>query len=362
MLMAQRARCIDPNDRYQCNALLNRGTWLDDGLTTPDTLTNWQPDGCMLASYNPKTATQCLSGRRLVFAGDSTVRQLFYATAKLLDPGLNVPDYYSNPPAASADDKKHQDVTLSIGGGAAGPASSTAITLEFVWDAFLNSSKVLDMLEGPMFGAIKKPKPALFVLGTGLWQLRQLGESGMSDWSQSIDRVFAAAQPGHTQIADEVILLPVQRVVTDKLNDQRRPTITPQAIERMNIDLMRRLPTVPDRSAAGTSGIAGGVGQLSIPYVFNDMISSASNPAAHTHDGIHFDAVFTKPMITILMNLRCNDVLPKSFPFAKTCCNQYPAPNWVQGSLILLTLLSGPLLGQAVAGSKYFPYCNSAHG
>lgn len=349
----------DPSDRYQCSSLLTSGQWLDDERSKPGALANWQPDGCMLSSYTPKNAYKCLSGRRVVFAGDSTVRQLFYATAKILDPAIQVPDYYASPPPPSADDKKHQDVTLSIGGGVDGPGNPHAITLDFVWDAYLNTSKVIDMLGGPTL--TKKPKPALLVLGSGLWQLRAMGEGGMQAWSQSMDRVFEATAAGHTQIADEVILLPVQHVIPEKLNQDRKMVLTPAAIARMNDDLERRLPK--GASSAGSDGTApgtvrvpttfpGGIAQISIPYVFNDLISTASNRAFHTIDGIHLDTAMTKTMSNILLNLRCNDVLPKQFPFDRTCCNQYPAPNWLQGLLIFLILVWAPIGGHFIGASE----------
>ena len=359
----------DSTDRYKCHALLNSGEWLDAGLSSPTALKNWQPDGCILHSYSAKTSKPCLSGRRVLFIGDSTARQVFYAAAQLLDSSLVIPDFYSpaqqqQPPqgaTATQAREKHKDVSILASG----------TQFEFYWDPFLNGTKSSELIASTntrrpgsaganadaaaATAARAQQVPAMVIFGSGLWFLRNPGDSGGArGWMRAVDRIFDATQNTRaSQMADEVVLLPVETTITSKLTPDRQITLTPAAEAEMNAYLRSRLPPFTDSS----------ISQLSIPYVFNEMTSPSTvlEPAGiaglgkaaaakyldlatqHTPDGMHFDAAITKTQANILLNLRCNDVLPKKFTFDKTCCNQYPAPNWVQGIVILIVLIWGPL-------------------
>ena len=314
----------DSYDRYKCHALLNDGQWLDAGLSNVDSLSNWQPDGCMLNAFNEKSAQACFDGRRIIFAGDSIVRQLFYATAKILDQSLDLPNFAPKENAAGQADLqlKHQDVHIVAGGA----------NLYLLWDPYLNGSQLDNLFRSPKARDANAQNPSLLVLGTGLWYLRNPISGGMKAWSSAIDKVFAANSPSHSPIADEVVLLPVQHTIPEKLSSTRRVTLQNPDIDLMNADLAKRLP--PFSSST--------VSQLSIPQVFNQMLAY-NQAAAHTEDGLHFDTAILKAQANILLNLRCNDILPKQFPFDKTCCNQYPSPNWLQAIILLVVLIWAPL-------------------
>lgn len=71
------------DDPLKCQALLNHGLWLDAGL--PDSYQNWQPPGCMMREYRREDIKDCFKGHRLVLIGDSTVRDIFWAIARILD-------------------------------------------------------------------------------------------------------------------------------------------------------------------------------------------------------------------------------------------------------------------------------------
>ena len=63
-----------------------------------------------------------------------------------------------------------------------------------------------------------------------------------------------------------------------------------------------------------------------------------------TEDGLHYSDTVIKIQANILLNLQCNDKLPKVFPFNKTCCNRYPWPSTVHLFVLGLVVLSGPWL------------------
>lgn len=285
-------------------------------------LTNWQPDGCMLHSYSPKTVAPCLNGRKIVVTGDSVARELYWGFMKVLDPTFVVPT------GAAAEAAKHSDFTNLVAG----------VDAEFIWDPYANATKTLELLQGQ--AGTEGQRPALLVVSTGLWYLRQPTSGGISTWQKAVDRVFEATHPKHRAVADEVVLLPVEETINSMLSAERRASLTPEGEAQMNAYLRSRLPPFTSSS----------ISELSIPYVFNSMTGGDYLPLAkkHTEDGLHFDNGIMKTQANILLNLRCNDVLPKKFTFDKTCCNQYPAPNWVQAAVILVVLIWGPL------GTHYF--------
>lgn len=145
-----------------------------------------------------------------------------------------------------------------------------------------------------------------------------------------MDDLFAAVSPGGSLIADEVVLMPVENAVESRLSPERAATLRHEDIEAMNDHLELRLKS----SWSSTMRPA-----LAIPKVFNEMIEGLDD---ETQDGLHFSEAISKVQASVLLNLRCNDVLPKKFPFAKTCCSQYPTPNWIQLLLLFLFLAWGP--------------------
>lgn len=273
----------------------------------------------MLYPHKQKTVSECLSGRRVVFVGDSTVRQLYYGAVSTVDPNVDRAG------------EKHSNKGLTIEGA----------RWDFVWDPFLNSTAFDQLLRG-QYG--KTGPPTLLVVGSGLWYLRH--HQPVELWTERIDRLFSAVlggADGKLSIADEVVLLPVEVPVEDRLSDDRKQTLTRPAVDAMNAELVARFEADP------TIGLA-------FPSVFNQMETGGAGDLAQ--DGLHFGDEMVRTQARILLNLRCNDVLVKKFPLDKTCCYQYPTPNWVQ--ILLLTVVVGfaPLamhLGPGSSLSHWFP-------
>ncbi|KAJ1337683.1 N-acetylneuraminate 9-O-acetyltransferase [Microdochium nivale] len=72
--------------------------------------------------YSSDELHRCFGGRRIVFAGDSTMRQTFFEAAKKFD--LHILDGVAA--------KAHQDVQLQSGN----------VTMEFIWDPWLDSQRL----------------------------------------------------------------------------------------------------------------------------------------------------------------------------------------------------------------------------
>lgn len=306
----------------------------------------------MLHPYTPKQVGQCLEGRNVVFIGDSTVRQVFCAFPCLCRAAMPLasrprPDIstLTLSPLARADavvkhvDKKiettaekHSDRSISAGG----------IQFDFYWDPFLNGTRAQELFDGRLGSKTGRGTPTLAVVGGGIWYLRHPDSGGIQSWDRQMEALFQSTKAGVAPIADEVILLPVENAIESRLSPERAATVHGEDIQKMNDRITTRLVAAAFEKgpAPGASG-----GGLAVPRAFNKVIEGLDD---ETVDGLHFSDTVSKVQASILLNLRCNDALPKKFPFDKTCCFQYPSPNWVQALLLVF------LVGYAPLGLYYY--------
>lgn len=222
--------------------------------------------------------------------------------------------------------EKHSDRTIKAGG----------ITFSFYWDPFLNGTRAGQLLDGT-FSAKTGGQPTLAVIGSGIWYLRHPESGGISAWNRKMDAIFAAANPSLAPIADELILLPVENAIESRLSPERAATVHLDDIRIMNEGLDDRIRSAASKASGSVSKRQRPV--LAIPRAFNKLIAGLED---ETVDGLHFSDSISKVQASILLNLRCNDVLPKKFPFDKTCCFQYPSPNYVQMGLLAILLAWAP--------------------
>ncbi|PPQ92666.1 hypothetical protein CVT25_013973 [Psilocybe cyanescens] len=314
-------------DPMYCGALLNDGSWLDSEYQS------WQPNGCMLHSYTEEEAAVCFQSRNVIYIGDSITRKLFFQTAKTLDAAL--------PTAPTDDTQKHADHTLF---------SKHGTNLTFVWDPFLNNSYIQQTLAGT--ASINHSRPAMLVLGSGLWYLRYANTSGgISAWESNMERIFDSLST-FGKPADEVIVLPVEEVSTSKLSADRALTMHHSDIDAMNSDLYHRI-NPPSENFGHVFSKPSSAKEVSLPLVFNKMLDESL-----TEDGLHYSDAIVKIQARILINLGCNDKLPKTFPMDRTCCNSYPFPSIPQLLFLLAVLSLGPYLAyRAFMSGKYFGVC-----
>lgn len=268
----------------------------------------------MLHSYSSKELSTCLqteaSSKRIVFVGDSVGRTSFYSLAKLVDP------YFSTV------SDKHSDRIVQ------GP---DGITIEFYWDPFLNTSATTALLspdrstEAQSATAAASAPPALLVFSTGMWHMRYMpGEAGLQAYATTLDRIFDATLAGGEHIrrlgntanailADEVVVMPVQLIVESLLSPERAAGMSNQSIRRFN-DLLRQ------KEATAVHGrYSGSPTVVEVPWSFNEMLGpDGVEPAETSVEGLHLPDAFARHQINILLNLRCNDVMPKKFPRAST--------------------------------------------
>lgn len=301
----------DRYDIYKCDALLANGRWLDDKYQ------NWQPPGCMMHNYQDHDLVSCLKHRRLVFLGDSSVRQLYWATARK----FGIEDHSK---------AEHSDLAFHIHDA----------TVEFRWDPFLNSSNLTMELTAAARSRqeIKVAHPtAALVIGGGLWHARYLDEANYFDrYKGSLESIVEsldhlspknAGGPLHRysfgplDTRGFVLLTPVPVPFYDGLSLERATTITPAKIDTLNLYLYQN----------------SAIGNMTVPWSFSSMISP--DGSSYEPDGIHFTDNLASRMADVILNLRCNVELriakrQRGYPMDKTCCNRYNPPRWPQSIMM----------------------------
>ena len=320
-------------DPFKCECLLRRGHWLDPPNTKHAGLQNWQPPRCMLYGYKSKDMSTCL--KRAVFIGDSIVRQVFWATAKKLDLRSAETEFSTA--------KGHKDVAFSANG----------VTLDFVWDPFLNSSRLDDELRDTFKNPTNGTNQAelLFVSG-GLWGARYLDKPYLQHYTDSIEKVIYTSRDGATSglenashpqnlaggnhIQSLLLLAPVQEPLYSDLSPIRAATIVPEKIEAMNSNLQR---IASNRGAR---------------IVWSHQHMTREYEDAFEVDGLHVIESIAARKADVLLNARCNAVLTikTGYPYDKTCCSEYPQPDWVQQSVLVSSLSVLPFILVVVKLSK----------
>lgn len=311
---------VDRVDPLHCHSLSTKGRWLDEKFSS------WQPNGCMMHSYADRDIETCLNSKRMVFIGDSVTRQLYFQMTHALDATL--------PAAPTDDDRKHVDYDLT---------TSQNVRLSFFWDPFLNTSNAL---------AFTRPRtafdtatsgdtdtPSLLVLGSGLWYLRYADTSGgLPVWEAMMERHLENLSASRRKAADLVVVLPVENIVQSKLSPERASTMQPSDIDAMNSDLTHRIrpPSLLDPFAFFVP--PDGPISATLPSVFNEMLDSSQ-----TDDGLHFSTSVVRMQAKILLNLLCNEKLPKVYPFDSTCCRRYPWPTPLHILVLGGVLVWGPV-------------------
>ncbi|KAI1429266.1 10 TM acyl transferase domain found in Cas1p-domain-containing protein [Xylaria sp. FL1777] len=322
----------DPN---RCRALLTDGTW-SPATDSPFDAQKWEPNGCRMVEYSSGAIHDCLVGRKFVLAGDSTIRQIFWAAARKLDPKLAAAELKE----IVAADEKHLDLSFNAEG----------VSLEFIWDPWLNSTTLKDTLEAfhvlPTSAReatlVKKEErsPALIVLGSpGLWAAHYGGDDYMTLFKDGINTISSylslasegsttrssslSALPnkneGYSSVLNHILLTPVQEPAYSALSNKRTETITPERIDEMN-DYLSQLPSNQ------TSHVI---------WAFNRMTEESSQ--FFESDGLHVEDNIADRKIDIVLNSHCNNpAVLEDRSFKGTCCVEEPSNYLFNLALIIL--------------------------
>lgn len=294
-------------DPFKCDALLQAGRWLDQPEPGSDTIPEiWQPPGCTIHSYKSGDIASCLKNKRLLFVGDSTIRQVFWATACALDPSFNF-----------SDGGKHSDQIVTKYG----------VKLEFVWDPWLNSSILVTELERFVENM---HRPAILLAGTGLWYSKYIVEpTSLSLWKSSVNDTIHQVRQAKIKPArphsDLVLLTPVAVPAWEKLLGVNNQTILPEEVDVMNTYL---------KEVTHAQGV-------DVFWALNEFTRGL--PQTFDESGIHNVKEIAIMKANTLLNLRCN-AEANEYPFDGTCCNTYKAPNYLQWLALSGALFAFPII------------------
>ena len=271
----------------------------------------------MLHRYRLEHLQKCFGGRRVVYIGDSTIRQLFWATARKLDAERAHREQHLA--------QKHTDMHFQ----------HEDLSLVYIWDPFLNTSILHTQLEStslPRQSSMRESPPAIIVVGGGLWHARYLGEDSLPQFIRAVDKIAPFMSRDRASLPrlgnPLTILAPVQIPWYESLDQERNHSIKPARVEAMNEHLLR---SYLER-------------RTSIAWAFSLM--SFHQPAAYDRGGLHVVEDVAERMVDTVFNTKCNTLLARSegFPMDKTCCTAYPPPTWAQRAILASSAILLPLL------------------
>lgn len=249
-----------------------------------------------------------MGGRRIVYIGDSTTRQLFWATAKKLN--LSAADEEMREAA------KHEDLTFEEGD----------VVVDFIWDPFLNSSNLRGELlsylnDGLQDNVDTFGKAGLVFVGGGLWYARHFGLDWLDQFKESIDylapllgsqrgavsTLYSTPRLRRQGAAHHVYMAPVQIPLYDVLSPLRASSMTPEKINPMNEHLY---------NTSKTKGVK---------VVWSHSLMTWESEYAYEESGLHVVENVSLRRVDVLLNMRCNAelTLSQGYPFDKTCCSSY---------------------------------------
>ncbi|KAI0115288.1 Cas1p-domain-containing protein [Daldinia grandis] len=316
----------DKNDPHHCLALLNDGTW---SHLTPDGSPRWEPKDCRMVEHTPDSLHECLNDRKVVFVGDSTVRQLFWAATKQ----VARPKSETRIKRLLQSNGKHHDISFRAGN----------VQLEFIWDPWLNSTVLHGLLKtfhtlptpldvGAIAGMNELP-PVLAILGApGFWAARYGGDDYLNLFKRAVTGIVPYLSPGldsnisramitpdiSDNIPSRILLAPVGIPDYSNLAPNRSKTITPERIEAMNNHLSHVFPN----------------NMSYIPWVYNQLPTYSKTD--FDIDGLHVSDSMAALKLNIAFNALCNSAASaRSRSFKGTCC-VVPPRNYVSVAVCIL--------------------------
>jgi N-acetylneuraminate 9-O-acetyltransferase len=317
---------------------LSKGRWVHKawGRYNERKFHKWQPQGCLLFEYKAEDIKKCAEDKRLVFVGDSTTRQIFWATAKKLNKGGAKKDM-----ELAEKNNKHTDLTFSHEG----------VDLEFVWDPYMNTTRLQDELATYKTGLVMdgsqdghNKDTAIILIGGGLWHARHVEEKALETYKNAVDAIVpyidhrGLAFPRVTMVnppnlrkgsGNLLLFTPVQVPDYHRLSPSRAATILPEKVASMN-DYLLELSS-----------------RHGLEVLWSYSLMTWKHKAAYEESGLHVVENVAERRADVLLNMRCNsEANVKEYPHNRTCCAAYPSPGWEQivGLVFALVVMPATLL------------------
>ncbi|KAF4332698.1 o-acetyltransferase CAS1 [Fusarium beomiforme] len=337
------------DDPYRCKALLGSngryGSWInapnENGSRAP--FTNWQPDACMLHHYTPDDIKQCMGDRPILFSGDSTVRQVYWAMGRLLDRKM-AEEIRENT-------NLQNNYTMKLKG----------VELRHIWNPYLQTSVFAPQLEAfskkkhghtlnegrlqhwnqqnhGLYSEQHDEVPGLVLLGAGAWfALWHFNHVSYPRFKSALDNIteilhledlpdFGTAPMDAQGIGDEVFIAPAKPPDCDLLPKWRKTEKGYQRgeLEALNEYLYRQEDKHHLRLLRSFPALS---------YQQPETMVDLKQTGMHVIDSV------AEMKANILLNLRCNAKLDRKIghPFTRTCCTDYGQRSWAHGIILWST-------------------------
>ncbi|KAF4635344.1 hypothetical protein G7Y89_g2769 [Cudoniella acicularis] len=313
----------DFSDPYKCGALLNKGQWLDPSPRRPsqNNFRNWQPPGCIMHEYKKRDIRDCFQKQRIVFVGDSTTRQVFWAVAEKLDQeraDLEV--------AEMLDSKlKHRDLEFV----------SDGVAVQFIWDPWLNSTALeWELKKFKTYPSRDEARPneelgdspGSILLGAP----RDSVDAVIPFMDHNLEDQAVLTSPSisnQKQPPNLLLLAPVQVPWYESLSSSGEETVTPGKIDQMN-DYLQQV------SANSYADV-----------IWSYSLMSWAGHGTYEESGMHVIDSVAHRKADIILNLRCNaDATKHGYPFDRTCCTNYVPLKATQWAILFVGMMVLPIL------------------
>ncbi|KXS21479.1 Cas1p-domain-containing protein [Gonapodya prolifera JEL478] len=295
----------------RCDSMMRDGRWLGN-LTHSHAF--WQTSGCFPTHYRSADILDCFQGQKVVFAGDSTARAVFERFVARI--GIELPAI-----------PRHSDVSLKTPDG--------GITLETLWDPYLNSS-LWD------YSRKETEKGAMLFLKAGYWDLKNSGDQALQRWSGEVKKLADyVSQNGVQNLATEYMVMSFLHPVLPHLLSPSRHAITPAGVEDFNDAIIENFAPNGLRQNAPENAVTSSM-QLNNVLLPFSVLKMYSEAAELTSDGLHYDAHVQDAELDVILNRVCNPKLKQTPPFRTTCCAKCPLIGWKQATWMAILTLVGP--------------------
>lgn len=280
-------------------------------------------------TYTEKDIRSCSNGQRIVYIGDSTTRQLFWATAKKLN-------------TTAADEEmrqagKHENLVFE----------ADEVTVDFIWDPFLNTSslrrELLSYHSDHLLESMNTvPSAGLITIGGGLWYAQKFHSDWLDRFRDSMDyaapllgvkkgtasALYNAPKSTRERDGQHVYMTPVQVPLYESLSPSRASNMTPAKINPMN-EYLYNLST--------TNGIK---------VAWSHLLMTRDSESAYEESGLHVIENVASRKVDVILNMRCNAelTLERGYPFDKTCCSAYEQANTSWTRFFMVSLIIMPLV------------------
>uniref|UniRef100_A0A3Q2FXB1 CAS1 domain containing 1 n=1 Tax=Cyprinodon variegatus TaxID=28743 RepID=A0A3Q2FXB1_CYPVA len=249
-----------------CEWLLSRGRFLGENV--------WQPYGCMMHKYKSNEAKTCLSKKRVVFAGDSRIRQLFYSFVKIIEP----------------ERAEEGNKFISVG------------------------KKKFKLLKiSPFTLQEASARPDVLILGAATWSIKL--HSGSSETLQQYKSNLTAIASHLVRMAEQAeVYWVLQDPVNEGMLSESRKMITNEQLDLYN-DAAREVLNSSKYGGRSRVKLLAAARQAALETIIN------------SDDGLHLPEGTRNVGALLLMNSLCNKLVR---PIDGSCCQTISPPNLFQ--------------------------------